>query len=47
VAPLLFKEILAGVGGSCTCTRLGLRISNLALVVTEVVARGPAKDTEF
>jgi hypothetical protein len=47
VAPPLFKEIVAGGRGNNTCTRLGLRISNLALVVTEVVARGPAKDTEF
>lgn len=30
-----------------TCTRLGLRTSNLALVVIEVVAKGPENRTEF
>lgn len=30
-----------------TCTRLGLRTSNLALVLIEVVANGPANWTEF
>lgn len=30
-----------------TCTRFGLWISNLALVLKEVVARGPANRTEF
>lgn len=30
-----------------TCTLLGLRTSNLALVLMEVVANGPANCTEF
>lgn len=32
---------------SITWTRLGLRISNLALVLIEFVPKGPAKRTEF
>jgi len=35
------------MNGQFTWTRLGLRISNLALVLIEFVPKGPAKRTEF
>jgi hypothetical protein len=34
-------------GKGRTCKRLGLRTSNLALVLMEVVLNGPANRTEF
>lgn len=45
--PKLHNEVDKETGNLNTCTRFGLRTSNLALVLKEVVANGPENWTEF